>query len=218
MKIFGKLLILVTVLVLILVPIIGCAASQGPQGEQGPVGPRGEQGPMGPQGPQGESGPQGLKGEQGPVGPRGERGLRGPEGEQGPVGLQGPRGEQGLVGPQGPEGEQGPVGPQGIPGETPKLGNWQARSFDTVYQAATDGLVVAYGYQSTADITNVVQLNGMTDGANPPTTKRAYDLGRFYNGPAGAGITMPVREGDYWEVQLLGGSLSNSLYWIPLGD
>lgn len=213
MKILGKLLILVTVLALILVPIIGCAASQGPQGEQGPVGPRGEQGPIGPQGPQGEQGPMGPKGEQGPMGPRGERGIRGPEGEQGPVGPQGesgpqgPQGEQGPIGPQGPQGEQGPLGPM------PTLGTWELKSVNTVYLAATDGFVVAYAWGPEGA---VLLLRGYTDGSNPPTTVRTQVWDEHLTLSMSVSMTMPVRKGDYWKVE--SGGWNDEVYWIGFGD
>jgi len=143
-------------------------------------------------------------------------GCTGPQGAQGEQGPMGPQGEQGPMGPQGPEGEQGLVGPQGIPGETPRLGNWQARSFAAVYQAATDGFVIATAGESVAGW-NVVSIKGYTDGADPPTTMRVYDSSTVYEAGVTASITMPVREGDYWMVELYRGTTDQLIFWVPLG-
>ena len=81
--------------------LVGCDASTGPSGPEGPAGEQGPIGETGAPGPVGETGPQGLVGETGPQGPVGETG---PQGLVGETGLQGPQGEPGVEGPQGVNG------------------------------------------------------------------------------------------------------------------
>ena len=87
-----------------------------------------------------------------------------------------------------------------------RMGSWVGKSNATVYQAATDGFVLA------ADNTNANSwdVEGYTDGSNPPTTKRsiagASSLAR------GATIEMPVKKKDYWKVE----NAVSFVYWIPL--
>ena len=90
-------------------------------------------------------------------------------------------------------------------GET-GLGAWSTTDIDsvtlantTVYQAATDGFVNAYG-SGTGD------MAGYTDSSNPPTTIRGYFAPDTYT----ASMTFPVRKGDYWKV-----TNATTIYWIP---
>ena len=86
------------------------------------------------------------------------------------------------------------------------LGAWESKDNNTVYQAATDGFVMAY-CNSTQH-----RIIGYTDGNNPPTTIRIRDHAA---GPSvdNASITMPVRKGDYWKVEN-----AQVVYWISLGS
>lgn len=86
--------------------------------------------------------------------------------------------------------------------ELKPFGAWASKSDNTVYEALTDGLVVAYAVQT--DIT------GYTDGSNPPTTivQRDGDSGTNCNGA----LCMPVKKGDYWKV--VG---SGARWWVPMG-
>ncbi len=83
-----------------------------------------------------------------------------------------------------------------------KFGAWVARSNTTVYQAASDGIVV--GSTNAASALPFVD----TDGANPPTTVR-YRSRRDYNIQW---VISPVKKDDYYQLNAceLGG------YWIPL--
>lgn len=96
----------------------------------------------------------------------------------------------------------------------PKLGGWASKSIDTIYQASTDGLVVVMIVQN--DATGMV--DGFTDGSNPPTTQRCSVY--VATGDAGCGsFTMPVKKGDYWEVNDDVNAINVSsltIYWIPL--
>jgi len=84
------------------------------------------------------------------------------------------------------------------------FGSWAARANNTVYQAATDGFIIAITPNG------ATQVFGYTDGSNPPTTVRAVN---YTNGAAPiCSITMPVRKGDYWKV-----TGASTVYWMPVG-
>jgi len=98
-----------------------------------------------------------------------------------------------------------------LPLPTGILGAWASKSQDTVYQATTDGFVVAYtAYPGSAGRT----LTGYTDGSNPPTTVRAFMQAGQYVAPF---IIMPVRKGDYWKLAP-GAGQSATVFWLPLGS
>ena len=80
------------------------------------------------------------------------------------------------------------------------LGNWEVKSANTVYLAATSGLVCAYTPSSGTAV-------GYTDSNNPPTTVRQS---ASLVGSGSQSITMPVRKGDYWEVT----GNPSAVYWI----
>lgn len=86
------------------------------------------------------------------------------------------------------------------------FGSWLSRSTDTSYLAATDGFVCAYSTTGTA------HLEGFTDSSNPPTTKRLEDNPGGISG-GGRCLTMPVKNGDYWQVDN-----ADSIYWLPIGS
>ena len=80
------------------------------------------------------------------------------------------------------------------------LGNWEVRSANTVYLAATSGLVCAYTPNSGTAV-------GYADSNNPPTTVRQS---ASMVGSGSQSITMPVRKSDYWEVT----GNPSAVYWI----
>jgi len=90
------------------------------------------------------------------------------------------------------------------------FGAWVSKSNNTVYQAATDGFVIAYsGMNWTRDIM------GYTDSSNPPTTMRIRSrLNTYHSGTSIASITMPVKKNDYWKLT----GDATTIYWIPLGN
>jgi hypothetical protein len=101
-------------------------------------------------------------------------------------------------------------------------GAWDdTKLFDTVYQALSDGFVVAVALTGQADELTAY-LYGYSDSDNPPVTLRAVATARrlgdiTYN--RGGSFTLPVRKGDFWEVTLSGsGDYEAYLYWIPLGN
>ena len=83
-------ILMIGFLAAIMLLVLACEGSQGPEGLAGPQGEVGSAGAIGEQGPEGL---QGSKGEQGP------EGLQGSKGEQGPEGLQGSKGDRGSEGP-----------------------------------------------------------------------------------------------------------------------
>ncbi|MDD4910167.1 MAG: hypothetical protein PHR44_05760 [Candidatus Omnitrophica bacterium] len=92
------------------------------------------------------------------------------------------------------------------------FGSWASKSSDTVYQALTDGFVLAQ--RTNQDNRN--ELRGYTDSGNPPTTQRMI-VGNTTS-PEGdhkfeASIMFPVRKNDYWKV-----IEADVVYWIPIGN
>lgn len=86
-----------------------------------------------------------------------------------------------------------------------RFGAWEEKSPGTVYQAMTDGVVLAFTVDN--------EVLGYTDGSNPPTTLRApnHDVNT-----TGGGITMPVRKNDYWKVVTEFNVAPDKVYWLPL--
>lgn len=85
------------------------------------------------------------------------------------------------------------------------LGSWLSRSVTTIYQAATDGFVVAYTVDGSATATIY------SDSSSTPTIIRGQYVsnGSFIGVP----FCIPVKRGDYWEAT---GNFS-TIYWLPLG-
>jgi len=84
-----------------------------------------------------------------------------------------------------------------------RLGAWLVRANNTVYQAATDGFVVAiYTYDGG-------EMLGYTDGSDPPTTLRGAGCSGI--GGLRESLTMPVHKNDYWKT-----TGATTVYWIPL--
>jgi hypothetical protein len=88
---------------------------------------------------------------------------------------------------------------------TPGFGAWATKSNNTVYQATTDGFVIAFK-NSGGNL-----MYGYTDGSNPPTTAIAAQQTDAWGDEAS--FTMPVRSGDYWKV-----TGATNVFWIPLGS
>lgn len=89
------------------------------------------------------------------------------------------------------------------------FGSWLSRSNNTVYPAATDGFVNAFNPSEL-----ILDIKGLTDGSNPPTTVRMHSqLNSFSIGVSNGGsIMFPVKKGDYWKV-----TGAATVYWIPIG-
>jgi hypothetical protein len=100
------------------------------------------------------------------------------------------------------------------------LGAWVAKAVDTIYQAATDGFVIAMIDCPTSSDRG--RLDGYTDSAATPTTKRCAceaSLQGLYNMIQVASIMMPVKKNDYWKMTKTtdAGTPTYTVYWIPLG-
>ena len=95
------------------------------------------------------------------------------------------------------------------------FGAWSSYSPGTVYQAPTDGFVVAALFGNSA----WGNIMGYTDSNNPPTTLRCAASQDYQRtGADRNSFTMPVRKGDYWLVNSsIGPNGSVSIYWMPLG-
>lgn len=92
------------------------------------------------------------------------------------------------------------------------LGAWASKNKDTSYEAATDGLVLAFG---ACEPTEWITIK--TDAANPPTTVRAQAGSWGFDVRDGA--MCPVKKGDYYKVEDEGGTISDlTIYWIPIGS
>ncbi len=102
------------------------------------------------------------------------------------------------------------------------FGEWQDDlTYDTIYQAGTDGFVSAliYGQVSGA----IGQIIGYTDSMTSPATIRGYasiDYGSGSSLIPYNSFLMPVKKGEYWKVYFHE-NLSNycglTISWIPLG-
>jgi len=85
------------------------------------------------------------------------------------------------------------------------FGSWEGKSANTVYQAESDGFVVAYNTVGS-------HMKILTDSSNPPTTIRQE---HFHNNGVGSwhlSAMCPVRKNDYWKVEN-----ASSVYWLPIG-
>ena len=90
------------------------------------------------------------------------------------------------------------------------FGSWGTFSKGTVYQASTDLIIVGW----CKDDTGSVSLQVYTDSSNPPTTERVD----AYQGTGGEPVhfSVPVKSGDYYEVDCDESGGSYSFYKIPL--
>jgi len=108
------------------------------------------------------------------------------------------------------------------------FGTWKTKSVDVIYQAETDGFVVAI---ATIDSSNSIaaSITGFTGTSSDPTTIRGM---ASVNAVAGEDypissntFTMPIKKGENYKVtrtSLSGGLLSGvnlplvNIFWIPL--
>ena len=87
-----------------------------------------------------------------------------------------------------------------------KFGEWQGGyAADTVYQAASDGFVLAVGWNSGTS-------GGVKGYANTWETIRQWNGSGYLN--YGAGICMPVSKGHTWRVEQAG--CVAGIFFIPL--
>ncbi len=87
-----------------------------------------------------------------------------------------------------------------VPLET-GFGGWTTGySTNTAYQAATNLIVVAYGAFNSGT-KGAASMDGITDSAGSPTTRRVYDENTT-SGYYGS-IIFPVKKNDYWKVEVI---------------
>lgn len=77
------------------------------------------------------------------------------------------------------------------------FGAWENKSFNTVYQASSDGFVSATVGGTHSDTDQYIDISGYTDSNNPPTTYRVGCLLKHILNYHSLCLMMPVRKGDY---------------------
>ena len=99
------------------------------------------------------------------------------------------------------------------------FGSWSAKSFGTIYQAATDGFVVAEINCDTNGDRGY--LLAYTEGDSDPQELRASASVHDWTGSdtrvPRASLMMPVRSGHYWKVTKTdtAGACAGTVYWLP---
>jgi hypothetical protein len=103
---------------------------------------------------------------------------------------------------------------------TTQMFSWNSRTAGTIYQAASDGLVVVV-FSSTNLVNAANQITGFSDNSSGPTTIRADWTSTIAAATALVESFMfPVRKGDYYKVVAaagVGGSFTPTMWWVPLG-
>jgi len=97
-----------------------------------------------------------------------------------------------------------------VQGTMKVFGARQVLRQNTVYQAATDGFVVAWG-------SGLCYYRIYSDSRNPPTTVVIESEGQTANA-ARATATVPIRKGDYWKVEKIQNVGDVQVSWTPLGN
>jgi hypothetical protein len=92
--------------------------------------------------------------------------------------------------------------------------SWTAKSANTNYQAASDGLIIAW-VNPEGGGGGVGSIELRTDSGTPPTTVRSRAL--FANGSIT--VITPVKKGDYYRANVTydsGGGVE-TIFWVPFG-
>ncbi len=94
-----------------------------------------------------------------------------------------------------------------------QLGDWVSKSWNTAYQALTDGFVVCY-----ASVDNGDDFTLVTDSsASPSTVRQRIETGSGTTAFKGS-MSSPVRKGDYYKCNIVSGAVGTSdMYFIPMG-
>jgi hypothetical protein len=97
---------------------------------------------------------------------------------------------------------------------TAALGSPVSKSINTVYQANTDGFVIAYSntYGSHG------YMNGYADTSSSPSTIRVHQEGQADEHPMNLCVTFPVKKGEYWKIVVGENTTSATITWMPLGS
>jgi len=100
-----------------------------------------------------------------------------------------------------------------------ELGDWETKTITTVYQATTNGFVVAIA--ASQDVSDSrAGFNILSDGSSSPSTVRCGAYAFYHN--AFAPITrntcvVPIKQGDYWQAVIsINNNGTHTVYWIPL--
>ena len=97
------------------------------------------------------------------------------------------------------------------------LGSWVSKSSGTIYQAATDGFVMASGNTSSS---NASGIEIISDSSSSPSTVRV--ISQFPGGGNLSGspvsISCPVKKNDYYEIVSLNSASVNYAFFISLGS
>ena len=95
------------------------------------------------------------------------------------------------------------------------FGSWESRNKDTIYQAATDGIITA----NLSDTGGLCIAMGYSDSNATPSTLRCSAKAGV-SSINSASFTMPVKKNDYYRVsyvRISGSDTYNlSIYWLPL--
>lgn len=91
--------------------------------------------------------------------------------------------------------------------------SWVSKTKDTVYQAASDGFVLAYGTHSGAG-SSLMQV--LTDASNPPTTAR-QSVNNILD-TLTESLLCPVKKGDYYKLfTSTTATFTVVMFWVPMG-
>lgn len=92
------------------------------------------------------------------------------------------------------------------------LGAWVSKTIGQIYQATTDGIVVAYQVSSSSQS----YLIGITDSSVTPTTQRVWQY--VTASACYTSVTFPVKKNDYYEVTQGGTPTGSAMYFISIGS
>jgi hypothetical protein len=87
------------------------------------------------------------------------------------------------------------------------FGTWTTAANNSAYAAATDLIVCAYK----AGTSGSVDIQGLTDSSNPPTTV-VQQMEFNVSGTQSGAVTFPVKKGDYWKV-----TGATTVRYLPVG-
>ena len=106
-----------------------------------------------------------------------------------------------------------------VKGTVKVLGDWATKTLGTVYQAESDGFVVATITNSTNG--NLQGFTGTSNTpTNPPNILRGYAHAATPVAILGGSFTFPVKKGEYWRVARATSdtvTATVTIDWIPLG-
>lgn len=94
-------------------------------------------------------------------------------------------------------------------------GTWASKSANVVYQALTDGIVVAQGSGST---NAPASFTITSDSSSSPSTVRAQTSTTSSTTQINTTLTIPVKRGDYYEVNTSGAQVISGVYFLPISS